>query len=250
MIWWGNRGGALTMRTKHIFLLIVVVSLLLGLVAYYQFRAPAVGVVVSPIPASIVQNIEPVPHPSGDRQAEAVTLYAYEKGGNHIFDGAVIVAMNTKTGKIVAEQVADGNGKVTFALPWGTYRFQPSPSRENRVVGSLGLSVPLEENKPQTLLLTEIGPAGFGTPVDTCDEKKEALNLALEQANYCEVDADCKVFQPGGFGCFGYVNKSFDGSMILQRVDDYGRMCPLTAYKCPGTPRSPICVQGVCRVGN
>lgn len=227
------------MRRKYIFLLALII-LLVGVVGYYKFTPLSLPVVVN------IQNVEIVTPTPTDKQTSAVTLYAYEKDGSHIFDGAVIAAINSSTGRIVAEQVAEGDGKVVFLLPAGTYRFQPSPFRENRVVGSLKFSVPLNENKPQTLLLTEIGPGGFGVPVDTCSEKNEALDQALKQANYCEVDADCKTFQPGGFSCGTYVNKSFDGATVLQRVNDYARGCPLTAYKCPGIWHSPMCVQGVC----
>jgi len=182
-------------------------------------------------------------------QAYKVTLYAYEKDGSHIFDGAVIAAIDTSTGKIIAEQIADRDGKVVFSLIPGTYRFQPSPLRENRIVGSLNLFVPLEENKPQTLSLTEIGPSSFGAPVDTCEEKKEAITLAIEQANYCEADSDCKLFQPGGFSCYVYTNQSFDSSTVLQRVNDYGKVCPFAAYKCAQLEHSPSCIQGKCYTG-
>lgn len=183
------------------------------------------------------------------KQAYNITLYAYEKDGSHIFDSAVIAAIDTSTGKIVAEQIAERDGKVVFSLIPGTYRFQPSPLQENRVVGSLNLSVPLNENKPQTLSLTEIGPSSFGAPVNTCEEKQEAINLALEQANYCETESDCKLFQPGGFSCYVYTNKSFDGSTVLQRVNDYGKVCPFTAYKCVQLEHSPSCIQGKCHTG-
>lgn len=186
---------------------------------------------------------------SDGKQATQITLYAYEKDGNHIFDGAMIAVIDTSTGKIVAEQIADRDGRVVFSLIPGAYRFQPSPLRENRVVGSLNLSVPLNENKPQTLSLTEIGPSSFGAPVNTCEEKQEAINLALEQANYCETESDCKLFQPGGFSCYVYTNQSFDGSTVLQRVNDYGKVCPFTAYKCAQLEHSPACIQGKCYTG-
>lgn len=184
-----------------------------------------------------------------DKQTYNITLYAYEKDGSHIFDGAVIAAIDTPTGKIVTEQIAGKDGKVVFPLIPGDYHFQPSPLRENRVVGSLNLSVPLNENKPQILLLTEIGPSGFGAPVNTCEEKYEAINLALEQANYCERESDCKSFQPGGFSCYIYTNESFDGSTVLQRVSDYSNACRLPVYKCAQLQRSPRCIQGKCYTG-
>ena len=183
-------------------------------------------------------------------QAYNITLYAYEKNGSHIFDGAVIAAIDTSIGKIIAEQTADQNGKVVFSLTSGkAYRFQPSPLRENRVVGFLNLFIPLEENKPQTLLLTEIGPSSFGAPVDTCEEKSAAINLALEQANYCETEFDCKLLQPGGFSCSVYTNQSFDSSVVLQRVSDYGKACGFTQYKCAQLSHSPSCVLGRCQMG-
>lgn len=50
-----------------------------------------------------------------------VILYVYEKDGSHIFDGAVIAAID-ENGEIVREQVADHDGKVVFNLPVGKYR--------------------------------------------------------------------------------------------------------------------------------
>lgn len=182
-------------------------------------------------------------------QAYNVTLYAYEKDGSHIFDGAVIAVIDTSTGKIIAEQTADQNGKVVFSLTSGkTYRFQPSPLHENRVVGSVSRYIPSPEFFTE-LRLTEIGPSSFGAPVNTCEEKTEAINLALEQANYCETESDCKLFQPGGFSCYVYTNQSFDGSTVLQRVNDYGKVCPFTAYKCAQLEHSPACIQGKCYTG-
>ena len=82
-------------------------------------------------------------------------------------------------------------------------------------------------------------------PIETCAAKKNAINLALEAANYCETDSDCKFFQPDGFSCWRYINKSFDASTILQRIGDYGRSCAFTTYKCP-TVRPARCIQKKC----
>lgn len=83
--------------------------------------------------------------------------------------------------------------------------------------------------------------------VETCDAKENAINLALEAANYCEIDSDCKFFQPDGFSCWRYINKSLDTSTILQRIGDYGRSCAFTTYKCP-TVRPARCIQKKCSV--
>ena len=197
----------------------------------------------------VIENIISTFTLLNSKQATKITLYAHEKDGGHIFDGAVIAAIDTSVGKIITEQIADQDGKVVFSLIPGTYRFQPSPLRENRVVGSLNLFVPLEGNKPQTLLLTEIGPSRFGAPVDTCEKKKEAITLAIEQANYCEINSDCKLFQPGGFSCHVYTNQLFNGSTILQRVNDYGKVCRFVAYKCFQQKHPPLCIQGKCHIG-
>lgn len=177
-----------------------------------------------------------------------ITILALEKDGGHIFDGATIAVIEKASGKIVAEQIADQNGRATFYLKQDSYRFQPSPLKENHVVGFLEADV--QKNQEFTLRLTEIGPTAFGAPVKSCEAKQEAINLALEQANYCETNSDCKLFQPGGFSCAGYIHKLFDTAIILQRVADYGRSCPLTAYKCPvdQLSRSPQCIQGKCQV--
>lgn len=177
-----------------------------------------------------------------------VTVYALEKDGGHIFDGATIAVIEKVSGKIVAEQVADQNGQTIFYLKQGYYRFQPSPLKENRVVGFLETDI--QKNQKLTLRLTEVGPTAFGAPVKTCDAKQEAINLGLQQANYCEVESDCKFFQPDGFSCRVYINQSFDTSVILKRITDYSQSCKFPVYKCPVEMinRLPLCIQGKCSV--
>lgn len=171
-----------------------------------------------------------------------ITTHAFEKDGGHIFDGAIIAVIEKISGKIVAEQVADQNGQSVFYLKRGFYRFQPSPIKENRVVGFLETEV--QENQEFTLRLIEIGPTAFGAPVRNCEAKQEAINLALEQANYCEIDSDCKFFQPSGF-CWAYVNGALDNSVILQRIQDYGKSCTIPEFKCIRKGKA-VCVQRKC----
>lgn len=154
----------------------------------------------------------------------SVRLIANEEAGSHIFDGAVIAAIDKSSGKIVAENRVNESGELTFTLPEGDYLFQPSPLHENRVVGKLELFIPLEENKPQALLLTEVGPNAFGVPVDTCEEKKEAIAGIFENANYCENDTDCQtvdVTSYPNFECFYEINKHYPTDILLQRLQDY-----------------------------
>lgn len=174
-----------------------------------------------------------------------VNAYALEKNGGHIFDGATIAAIDQVSGKILSEQIADQNGRVIFYLKPGAYRFQPSPLKESRVVGFL--DVDIKKNQELTLQLTEIGPTAFGAPVQTCDAKKDAINLALETANYCETDSDCKLFEPVGFSCWTYIHKSFNTSTILQRIADYGESCDTIKYKCAVVGQA-LCMKGKCKV--
>lgn len=171
-----------------------------------------------------------------------VAIYAFEKDGGHIFDGAIIAVIEKVSGKIVAEQVADQNGQTVFYLNRGFYRFQPSPIKENRVVGFLEAEV--RESEEFTLHLIEIGPAAFGAPVRSCEAKQEAINLAFEQVNYCEINLDCKFFQPSGF-CWAYVNSALDNSVISQRIQDYGKSCTIPEFKCIRKGKA-ICVQHKC----
>ncbi len=174
-----------------------------------------------------------------------VTLYALEKNGSHIFDGAVIAVIWKDNGKIIDEKVADKDGRVIFTLSPASYRFQPSPLKENRVVGFLDANI--SNDQELTLRLTEVGPAAFGAPVETCEAKREAINLAVEQTNYCTDTSDCKLFQNGAIGCGKYIHKEFDSSIILQRAGEYAASCFIPAIKCP-LARQPICIAGKCSV--
>lgn len=186
---------------------------------------------------------------------QPVTLYAYEKEGGHIFDGAVIAARDISTGKIVAEQVADRDGKVVFSLiPGAAYRFQPSPLRENRVVGSLVRYIPSPE-LVITLRLTEVGPSSFGAPVDTCEEKHEAIKEIFANANYCETDADCQDIDVRSYAprsdCFREINKNYQTNILFQRLSDYSNTCDTEPFdrRCPFQPAGRmVCVggKGVC----
>ncbi|MEK7542309.1 MAG: hypothetical protein AAB524_01250 [Patescibacteria group bacterium] len=180
-----------------------------------------------------------------DESSFEVTVFAYEKDGSHIFDGAMIAAIDVSNGKIVAEQVADHDGRVVFQIIPGLYRFQPSPLRENRVVGIAELKI--TGNYQGNLLLTEVGPGDFGAPVDTCEEKYDAVEGIFETANYCQTDADCAAIPLGGeyvdFGCWKYVYKGYNTSILYQRMDQYVSSCAKAINKCSPSPSA------VCRVG-
>ena len=219
-------------------------SLLVGAVALggCVLRQPAVSPPVSP---------PPPPSPTSAAGVVTATVYALEKDGSHIFDGAVIAAINEESGKMVAEGVADRDGKLMFAIPPGhTYRFQPSPLRENRVAGSLLRYIPSPEFVLE-LRLTEIGPLGFGAPVRTCEAKREAIELAFATANYCTADADCRDIPLGGkavqFGCWKYVHRAYDIAMLSQRLAEYTNdsTCNQLIDECAPVPQAR-CVRGRC----
>ncbi len=176
-----------------------------------------------------------------------VTLFAYEKDGMHIFDGAVIAAIDTSTGKIVAEQTAGHDGKAKFSLPAGSYRFQPSPKNENRVVGSLEKNI--QNSQEFILLLTEVGPDDFGEPVDTCEGKYDAVEGIFETANYCVTNDDCKAIPLGGeyieFGCWKYVYKGYNTDILYQRMDQYVNSCAKAINECAPSPNA-VCRTGRC----
>lgn len=176
-----------------------------------------------------------------------VILYAYEKNGSHIFDGAIIAVIDQGDGQIVTEKIADRDGRVVFVLSPGLYRFQPSPLRENRVVGTAELTIPepREESYEITLFLTEVGPASFGAPVKSCEDKYSAVEAMLEQANYCTSDDDCKIIEAPGFACRVYIHKGYDTTALFNRIEDYSSSpCIL-----PAVAECAAAVPAVCKLG-
>jgi len=111
----------------------------------------SIGLACAAVLAGLFYFYKPVSSPM-----VRVTVYAREKDGSHIFDGAVLTAMRKSDRKIVAEQVADGDGRVIFNLAPDVYRFQPSPTKEKRVVGFLDADV--QASQELTLLLVQVLP--------------------------------------------------------------------------------------------
>ena len=78
-------------------------------------------------------------------RVHTVILYVHSSPdpgrGTHVFDGAVIEARRVEDGERRGVQRADGNGRVIFRLPPGTYRFGPAKGLERRLRGGMNLTV-------------------------------------------------------------------------------------------------------------
>lgn len=191
------------------------------------------------------QSVQPMQPPQGEPVGTVrVTVYALELSGSHIFDGAWLSAIDVPSGKIVQEQVADGDGRAVFELIPGTYRFQPSPGKETRLANFYRVKV--WQDQTVTLRLTEIGPSGFGAPVQGCQDKQVALLTALENANYCEKDSDCTIFEDKALGCAHGIYTKYDTSILRSRITEYVAACPIIVHGCPA-PGRYTCQIGKCK---
>ena len=73
--------------------------------------------------------------------------------------------------------------------------------------------------------------------------KESNIKIAIEKANYCEVDSDC--VDAGGkcpFGCYAYVNKN-EVEQISKLIQSYDSKC---VYSCV-SPSEVICENKKCK---
>ncbi len=181
---------------------------------------------------------------------QGFTLHTAEKNGTHIFDGAIIVAFDKQTGAIVGEAIIDMDGNAQFILPYGHYEFRPHPLKEDKVVGSLDFDMFATKLQPTILYLSEIGPHGFGTPLKSCEEKKDVLAVAVENKNYCDDDGDCK-FLNTYFGCPYLVNRHADLEIFKDRDEDVLKSCPtIVDMLCPLSSQNLRCEKHSCVSGS
>lgn len=87
------------------------------------------------------------------------------------------------------------------------------------------------------------------SPINECDTMYKNIENIFEYANYCSVDSDCKSIQLGGayveFGCWKYVNKSYDADVIFEQLDEYVSTCTTPINKCAQAPQA-VCRENKC----
>lgn len=87
---------------------------------------------------------------------------------------------------------------------------------------------------------------------DLNDKNSDLILQALDEANHCQVDADCMVLAglECPFGCYSLINKTVDANSLRQKMDAYRRSSG--AQKCEyGCTESPSldqikCLKGKC----
>ena len=111
------------------------------------------------------------------------------------------------------------------------------------LVGGAYLSCP-KKPKPFPLIIE---------PSLSCKTMYYEIEKALEDANFCEQDSDCKTMDIGGmfveFGCYKFVNKSTNEEKLYQRMGEYYKKCKPAINDCASSPES-VCVDGKCVVKN
>ncbi len=89
-----------------------------------------------------------------------------------------------------------------------------------------------------------------GMDKPSCDELYTEIRSDIEEANFCDIDADCDVLVLGGqyveFGCYHFVNKDTDKEVFYERMDKYYSIgCDRIINDCDSSP-TPTCLEGKC----
>lgn len=82
-----------------------------------------------------------------------------------------------------------------------------------------------------------------------CEAQYTDIRSEIEEANFCEVDADCKTLVLGGsyieFGCYHFINQEVDEQQFYERMSTYNERCVDVINECAPAPE-PSCVDNVC----
>ena len=82
-----------------------------------------------------------------------------------------------------------------------------------------------------------------------CNDMYDKIRSAIEDANYCEVDSDCKTLILGGtyidFGCYHFINSDIDESIFYEKMRDYADQCVEIINLCAPAPDAK-CVSNKC----
>ncbi|MDD5218856.1 MAG: hypothetical protein PHN49_09350 [Candidatus Omnitrophica bacterium] len=82
-----------------------------------------------------------------------------------------------------------------------------------------------------------------------CEAMYNEIETALDKANYCEHDSDCKVLMLGGpyieFGCHHFVNKDTDTRAFMKKMQKYDERCDQMINDCNFVDKSR-CVANKC----
>jgi len=83
-----------------------------------------------------------------------------------------------------------------------------------------------------------------------CDEQYQAIDQEIKRANYCETTSDCVELPLGGrlieFGCYHFVNKSFDQDAIFNKMNIYENSCVTPIDDCDIGRPEPSCFKNKC----
>jgi hypothetical protein len=82
-----------------------------------------------------------------------------------------------------------------------------------------------------------------------CDAWVREIKGLLEEANYCEREDDCRIYNEGicPSGCYYLYNKDYDFLKALERIKEYRESCELCDYDCPSVDIEMIrCVDRKC----
>lgn len=86
----------------------------------------------------------------------------------------------------------------------------------------------------------------------SCEAWYHKIEKSFDDANFCEVDSDCKAVQLGGqyieFGCYKFVNIATDVDALLKEVREYTIKCAQLIDLCALTPKT-LCENKKCFTG-
>lgn len=84
---------------------------------------------------------------------------------------------------------------------------------------------------------------------NNCESFPKQVEHALDEANYCNKDSDCKSISLGcPFGCDNLININEDFDAVQKAVKKYAENCNTCVYRCaaPPTKEEIICKNNKC----
>lgn len=75
-----------------------------------------------------------------------------------------------------------------------------------------------------------------------CEDLYKEIEKDMENANYCQSNADCDVLMLGGsyikFGCYHFINKEVNKQSFYDKMKKYTSQCSLMINKCARAPEA------------
>ena len=107
------------------------------------------------------------------------------------------------------------------------------------------MTKPSEQAPTQSVTTTPNQPPG----ILSCEDLYDEIRSNIEDANYCEIDSDCKTLVLGGtyidFGCYHFINDEIDESFFYDKMRDYAMQCVEIINECAPAPDAK-CVSNKC----